>query len=82
MPGVSVTLWILVGLWTAVVLYVFLDVRRVMASNNRNNAQLTGRDAGPITDSGVLVNRIALIATLVAGDWAILHFGPRLLGAG
>ncbi len=32
MPGLPVTLWVLVGLWMAVVLYVFLDVRRVMAN--------------------------------------------------
>lgn len=79
MPGVSVILWFLVGLWTAVVLYVFLDVRRVMANNNSANQQLTGREAGPITQRGVAINRIALIVTLVAGDWAILHFGARLL---
>ena len=75
----SVVLWILVGLWTAVVLYVFLDVRRVMANNNQHNANLTGRAAGPITDRGVLINRLALVVTLVAGDWAILHFGAQLL---
>lgn len=75
----SVMLWILVGMWTAVVLYVFLDVRRVMANNDQHNARLTGRAAGPITDRGVLTNRIALIVTLVVGDWAILHIGSQFL---
>lgn len=79
MSGVPMILWGLVGLWTAVVLYVFLDVRRVMANNNKHNTQLTGREAGPITDRGVLINRIALIVTLVAGDWVILHLGGSLL---
>ena len=79
MSDVSVILWILVGLWTAVVLYVFLDVRRVMADNDQHNAKLTGRAAGPITDRGVLINRLALVVTLVAGDWAILRFGSQFL---
>ena len=79
MSGLPVTLWVLVGLWMAVVLYVFLDVRRVMTNNNSNNAQLTGRKAGPITDRGVLINRLALVVTLVAGVWTILHFGSQFL---
>ncbi len=77
---VPAAVWIIAALWTAVVVYVVIDVRRVMARNNRANAKLFGFEPGPITARGVLINRIALVVMLIAGDWAILRFGARLLG--
>ena len=81
MPVVEAPLlvWIIAALWTAVVVYVIVDVRRVMARNNRANARLFGCEPGPITARGVLINRIALLAMMAVGNWAILRFLPHLL---
>ena len=75
----SVVLWIALALWSAVIIYVFVDIRRVIANNNRKIAKLIGREMPAITDRTVLINRIALAALLGVSDWALLRFGPGLI---
>ena len=53
-------------LWSAVVLYVFIDVRRIMAFNNRVNKRVLGMGDLPITDKSVMINRVFLVVVLVA----------------
>jgi hypothetical protein len=79
MSGLPVILWAVVLLWSAVILYVIVDVRRVMGRNNKINASLLGREPAMISDRSVLVNRLALVAVLIAGNWAIVRFGTDLL---
>ncbi len=75
----TLTMWIALALWNAVIVYVFVKVRSVMARNNRANARLISREPGPITDRGVLINRIALLVLLAASNWAILRYGAGFL---
>jgi hypothetical protein len=72
-----VTFWLVAALWNAVVLYVLIDVRRVMARNNQAIGRVLGSEPGPVTDRGVKINRIALLAALVIGNAVILGLGER-----
>ena len=77
MPGLPVIGWGLAALWSLVLLYVIVDLRRVMAMNSAANERLFGWARKPVTDRAVLLNRIALAVLLVAGVWAI----PRIVAS-
>jgi hypothetical protein len=78
MLGVPVILWIVLSLWTAVIVYVFVDVRRVIAHNNKALSALIGREMPPLTDRMVFINRAALVILLVVSDWAAVHFASQI----
>jgi hypothetical protein len=78
MFGLSVILWIILAAWTLLIVYIIIDVRRVMGRNNATNAKLLGILPPPVTARGVMINRLALTALLVVSNWAIWHFGLRL----
>lgn len=75
-----VMVWLLCAIWTIFALYVIVDVRRVMAFNNRANRRLLGMGDVPITARSVLVNRVALAVVMVFGNWAILYAAGSVLG--
>lgn len=60
--------WILITAWTALIIYVFIDVRRVMRFNSRANEKLGLGLPTRITERSVLINRILLIVLLVITD--------------
>ncbi len=70
--------WIVLALWSAVIVYVFVDVRRVIANNNKALSALIGREMPPLTDRTVLINRVALAILLVVSDWAAVHFASQI----
>ena len=79
MSGVSVVAWTVFGLWNVVLLYVFADIRRVMAFNSKCNAALLGRQPAAITDRGVRINRLAMILLLIVSNWLLVHFVSQWL---
>jgi hypothetical protein len=79
MSGVPMILWIIIALWSTVLVYVFIDIRRIAVRNNRINAKLLGGAPRQMTERSVLINRCVLVALLVVSDGALLHFGSRLL---
>jgi hypothetical protein len=61
-------------LWNVIIIYVFIDVRRVMAFNNKAIEQLFGTSPLGVSDRGVLINRVLLAALLVVSNWAVLRY--------
>ena len=78
MSGVPMIAWIVLALWSAVIVYVFVNVRSVMANNNKAIARVFGNCPFGITDRAVLINRIALVVLLVVSDWAILRYAGTI----
>jgi hypothetical protein len=78
MPSVPVIAWIVLALWSAVIVYVFVNVRGVIANNHKAISSLIGRVMPPISDRMVAINRVALAVLLVVSDWAILHFNSQI----
>jgi hypothetical protein len=72
--------WLIAAAWTVLILYLIVDVRRVMAFNNRANKRMFGLGEVPISPRSVLVNRVALAVILVLGNWAIFRAAGSVLG--
>lgn len=66
--------WTIIAAWTAVIVYVFVDVRRVMAFNSKWNARLGNGWPTEVTERGVTLNRIALTVLLVVSDALLIRF--------
>ena len=66
--------WIVIAAWTALILYVIVDVRRVMAVNSRRNEQIGLGLPTSQSDRSVLINRIALVVLLIASNGLLVHY--------
>ncbi len=66
--------WLLIAAWSAVIVYVIVDVRRVMAFNSRRNAQIGLGLPTSQSDRAVLINRVALVVLLIGSDALLVHY--------
>ena len=66
--------WGIIIAWSALILYVIVDVRRVMRFNSRNNAKLGLGLPTEVTDRSVLINRIALFVLLIGSDLLLVRW--------
>lgn len=67
-----VILWIVLAIWDAVIVYVVVNIRSVMADNNTRIAKLFGSSPSDVTDRSVLINRILLAVLLAVSNLAML----------
>ena len=65
---------ILVTAWTILLLYVLIDIRRVMSFNSANNARLRNGWPTEVNDRNILLNRIAVLVLLAVTDAIALTF--------
>ena len=65
--------WTIIAAWSALIVYVIVDVRRVMRFNGRNNARLGLGLPTDVSERSVLVNRIALVVLLIGSDLLLVH---------
>ncbi len=66
--------WVLIAAWSALIVYVIVDVRRVMAFNSRRNTQIGLGLPTSQSDRAVLINRIALAVLLIGSDALLVHY--------
>jgi hypothetical protein len=66
--------WVLMGAWSALILYVIVDVRRVMAFNSRRNEEIGLGLPTSQSDRSVLINRIALVVLLIGSDLLLVLY--------
>ena len=66
--------WIVIAAWTALIVYVIIDVRRVMAFNSRRNEQIGLGLPTSQSDRSVLINRIALVVLLIASNALLIRY--------
>ena len=60
--------WGLIAVWSALIVYVIVDVRRVMRFNGRANAKLGLGLPTEVTERAVKINRFALVLLLIGSD--------------
>ena len=66
--------WIVIAAWTALIVYVIINVRRVMAFNSRRNEQIGLGLPTSQSDRSVLINRIALVVLLIASNALLIRY--------
>jgi hypothetical protein len=66
--------WGLIAAWSALILYVIVDVRRVMAFNGKWNARLGNSWPTGVTERGVQLNRVALVLLLIVSNALLVRF--------
>lgn len=66
--------WGILAAWSALIVYVFIDVRRVMRFNGRANAKLGLGLPTEVTERAVLINRIALVVLLIGSNLLLVRW--------
>jgi hypothetical protein len=65
-----------IGLWLALLAYVFIAIRKIMAANGRRNAQTGLPLPTGVSERAVLVNRVALVVVGAGSTWLLARYLP------